>query len=633
MFNEYFILDKIKKETDIEALKNLFIKTVNEYETQLTDNHEANSIQTDLLNQRLSESNACIDSLKEKIKKMKELHDADIDLLRENEKQLQSLLKSTQRENSELRLLVENKEEVNENPTNKNEFISIQEKNAKLVEQLARCKEDYADLYDSFQFVRESLAKMSKSNRKLRAIVVSFIESTNKSLGLAHHASSRACQYAADSELKVKSMISGLASIKAQLQDLKVMAPEFPKLNMKALKIRLNRKFNQVLSTEILRQKADYSVKERKMTTETLLSAEHALKIVMAMKFLSVGTSSSFSMFHKYFVKNLQELKRVCAHFVSTFQIYLDTQQLKFQKKIKEKEQEIRTLKTENELLKKTNENTKLKLKLFKDSMSEAQTIKRRATARASRKLTSSSLATKSTTKTTESNTLESISEINPTKNIELVNVETQSGLINMALIRDRTIRHSKEAELSVVQAELGRTKEQNQKLIEQIAGLRKMLKRAGESASEETGKTRQTIGDLETQLREEKRIVQRKTAQYLKLQKDNEDLALVASKVEPLKRVIAMLFKNFSDRLTPLLAEQSISNELIELDELAQEIFNVPIHKICGPTYSRGFLKKQERKLNGAIANSIEVEEITKVFDSMINELQKLSQETKCAK
>ena len=68
----------------------------------------------------------------------------------------------------------------------------------------------------------------------------------------------------------------------------------------------------------------------------------------------------------------------------------------------------------------------------------------------------------------------------------------------------------------------------------------------------------------------------------------------------------------------------------MIELDELSQEYFNVPIRAICGPTYSRGFLKKQERKLNSAIANSIEVEEITKVFDSMINEIQKLSQNSK---
>lgn len=92
MYNEYFILDRIKNETNIEVLKNLFIKTINEYETQLTDSHEASSIQTDLLNQRLSESNAAVESLKDKIKKMKELHDSDIDMLRENEKQLQNLL-------------------------------------------------------------------------------------------------------------------------------------------------------------------------------------------------------------------------------------------------------------------------------------------------------------------------------------------------------------------------------------------------------------------------------------------------------------------------------------------------------------------------------------------------------------
>jgi hypothetical protein len=71
-------------------------------------------------------------------------------------------------------------------------------------------------------------------------------------------------------------------------------------------------------------------------------------------------------------------------------------------------------------------------------------------------------------------------------------------------------------------------------------------------------------------------------------------------------------------------MAEQSIPEELTELDELAQEIFKVPIHKICNPMFSKGFLKKLERRLAGAIADSIEVEEIAKVFDSLIDELQK---------
>ncbi|KAK8837641.1 hypothetical protein M9Y10_036173 [Tritrichomonas musculus] len=622
--NEYSILEQIQNETDINALKNLFIRTINQYETQLTEIHEANSTQIDLLNQRLSESNAANKSLKDKIKKMKELNDSDFDSLRENERQLQELLLTTQKENNELRLQLENKENVNEFTNNKSGFIAIQEKNANLVEQLARSKEDYADLYDSFLFVKESLAKISKSNRNLRSIVASFIESASQSLALAHHASNHSCQFALSAEQKYKTIYKGLGTIKLQIQRLKQANSTIPKINLRAFKVRLSRKFNQILATEMLRQRTDYSIRERKITANTQFSAEAALGLTTAMKLLSVSTSSSFSLFHKYFIKNLQELKKACTHFVSTFQINLDTRQLKYQKKLKEKELEIRNLKTENSLLKTSQEMTKQKMRTLIENSQEISIY----TNSALKKRISSRNSKKSVTNRTAdtSSTITNISEIKPNQKTELVDVETQSGLINMALIRDRTIRHSTEAQLSAAKAELDRSKEQNQKLLEQIGGLRKIIRRAGESAFEETGKTRQTIEDLETQLREEKRNVQRKTSQYLKLQRDNEELAQVAAKVDPLKKVIALIFKNCSDRLIPLLDEKSISNELIELDELAQEFLNVPIRTICGPSYSRGFLKKQERKLNSAIANSIEVDEITKVFESMINEIQKLS-------
>ena len=77
-------------------------------------------------------------------------------------------------------------------------------------------------------------------------------------------------------------------------------------------------------------------------------------------------------------------------------------------------------------------------------------------------------------------------------------------------------------------------------------------------------------------------------------------------------------------------MAEQAIPDDLSELDELAQEIFKVPITKICKPVFSRGFLKKQERRLVNAISDSIEVEEVTKVFDSIMDELQRRSKDIK---
>jgi hypothetical protein len=140
----------------------------------------------------------------------------------------------------------------------------------------------------------------------------------------------------------------------------------------------------------------------------------------------------------------------------------------------------------------------------------------------------------------------------------------------------------------------------------------------------DESGKTRQTIDDLETQLREEKRLVQRKSSACLKLQRDNEELAHAASKVEPLKKCVVTLFKNCQQRLEPLIAEQTIPEDLCELDELAQELFQVPIHKICNPVVSKGFLKTQERRLFAALTEGIETQEIESVFEAVIDELQK---------
>lgn len=630
--NENFLLEKIQKETDINNLKTLFIKTINQYETQLTEIHNVHANQIDLLNQQLSESNAAIAGLNKKNQKMQEINDSDLDMLRDNEKHLQSLLQKTQKENSELRSKIKNFENPNISQ-DKTQFLAIQEKNAKLVEQLARCKEDYADLFDSFQFVREALMTLSKSTRNLRSIVVSFIENTNKSLGLAHHASKNACQYAQAAENKYQNICEGLKNIKRQLHTLKTTSiPIVQTLNFNSMKSRLSRKFNQILAVELSKQHSNYSMRERRINGNTELCAETALKILGTLRFLNISANSSFTLFSKFFINNLHELKRVCTHFVSIFQINLDSKQLKYQKKLKDKEIEIRNLKTENSLMKTSHDLTLQKLKDMKES-STISTIRRNQSKNIKKsQISSNKDSPHSLNKTTDSATVVN-SIISDSNKSQYVDVETQSGLINMALIRDRTIRHSKEAELSVVQSKLNRAEEQNQKLISQIGGLRKIIKRAGVSASEETGKTRQTIEDLETQLREEKRNVQRKTTAYLKLQRDNEELAQVAAKVDPLKKTIALLFKNCSDRLIPLLDEQNISEELIELDELSQEIFNVPIHKICGPTYSRGFLKKQERKLNSAIANSIEVDEITQVFDSMISELQKLCQDSKLSK
>ena len=154
------------------------------------------------------------------------------------------------------------------------------------------------------------------------------------------------------------------------------------------------------------------------------------------------------------------------------------------------------------------------------------------------------------------------------------------------------------------------------------------MLKRQEEISGEQSGKSRQTIEDLETQILEQKRAIKRKGNTAIKLQQENEDLMHTASKVIPLKQTICRIFDLCSQRLEPLLAEQSISSELSELDDLSKEFFNCPIHKIANPQFSRGFLRKQERKLQAAMSNAIESDEILNVFDAIISELQKSHKE-----
>jgi hypothetical protein len=329
----------------------------------------------------------------------------------------------------------------------------------------------------------------------------------------------------------------------------------------------------------------------------TAAVVEHAGELVTGLRLLSVGASLAFTIFTRAWEQTFAELRRVCSQFQSVHAVALDDQKQKCARKVLAKDQEIRRLNSEIQVLKKSRAEARQKIR----ALSAASPKKKRIV-----KLVSPAF------------------EALPP--VETVSIGTQSGLINMTLIRDRTIRHSKEAELSVLQAELERSKAQNAKMLEQIGGLHKMVRRAGESATEESSKVRQTIDDLEMQLREEKRNHQRSNAKCLKLQRDSEELAHAASKVDPLKKCLVSLFKRLQQRLEPLIAEQAIPDDLTELDELAQEIFQVPIHKICNQTFSRAFLKKQERKLGNALSEGIEINEIEGVFDAVFDELQKRS-------
>lgn len=613
MSSDFGVIEQVQREKDIEKLRSLFIKTLSEHESQMVEMNEAHSVQVDLLQQQLSDSNAAVNALKEKVHKIKEMNETDLDLVRVNERRLEGLLKTTLEQNAELRDKLQNSTSTQSVKVTQDVLI-LQEKNASLVEELAHTKQMNSELLESLVSIRKAVAQLRKENKQVRQQTVEFIASTNQSLGIAKKTADQSLDLASHYQRQLANVHSGLATLKQQLQELKKYAPTIIPINFRLYRVKLQRKINEVFSGQMSLQKENFEMREQEKNENTLTIAGRAMDMATTMKLMIVGAGAAFNLFKRDWEKQLAEIRKACSHFVSVFQIKLDTQKQKMNKKLKSKDIEIRKLNEEIQLLQKSSSIAREKIRAL-SSPKKKQRSQMRLSATIQKSMSS---------KTSNGDPSSDIKEP------ERVSVGTQSGLINMKLIRDRTIRHSKEAELSVVQGELQRAKEKNQKLIEQIAGLRKMVKRAGESAGEESGRARQAIGDLETQLREEKRSVQRKTMQYQRLQRDNEQLALAAAKVEPLKKCLVLLFKSCNDRLEPLMAEQAIPDDLSELDELAQEIFKVPITKICKPVFSRGFLKKQERRLVNAISDSIEVEEVTKVFDSIMDELQRRSKDIK---
>jgi hypothetical protein len=552
-----------------------------------------------MLHQQLSDSNAAVSALKNQIKEMKEMNEAELDVLRANESRLQSLLKSSQieRQNPEV--------SKRESPAQKGmtgDFLSLQDKNAALVEELARCREDNAELLERLVEVRGKIGRIGKDNRHLRKVIVNFVEATRKSMQLAKQATDQSWELASGCSERWQVVRVGLAGLKNQIQQIKTYHQHIQLTpNFRIFRARLARKFAEVLAKSQRKAQAAFVLRERKAADKTALIADRLNEITTGLSLMAVSTSSSFALFVRFWEKTLGELKSACAHFTMCHGARFDEQRQKLQKKVKARDQEIRRLTDEIASVRAARDLAREKVRIL--SIASPPTKRRPRPAKPS------------------VSTTDGLSQI---KTVDRVDAATQSGLINMTLIRDRTIRHSKEAELSVIQGELDRTKEQNKKLLEQMGGLRRIVRRAGESATDESGKVRQTIEDLETQLREDKRLLQRKSSVCLKLQRDNEELAHAASKVEPLKKCLVNLFKTFEERLEPLIAEQAIPEDLSELDELAQELFQVPIHKICNPVVSKGFLKKQERRLFAALTEGIEVQEIESVFEAVIDELQK---------
>jgi chromosome segregation ATPase len=601
MDDDVILLERIRTERNIERLRSLFMKTVTDHESQLSELHESHSVQLEMLHQQLSDANAAVSALKNQIKQMKEMHESDLDLLKSNERRLQTSLKAALSQSSERSRRPTGAQEPASSITA--DFLSLQEKNASLVAELARCKEDNVDLLECIRQIGQTISKIGKDNHHIRKVIVTFVDATRESLQLARQATEQSCGLARTFARRLSSVRDGLSALKVQVHRINALrARSMPSVNLKGYKAKLIRKFADVLTRDQRRVQTGYILRQRESTDNTTMIAERGLELLTSLRLMAVSTSSTFAIFVRFWEKNISELKISCMDFARVHASRYDEQRQRLQRKLKAKEQEIRRLADEVTSVKTARDLAREKIRTLSTA---SPVLKKRPTPVKKRSIS----------------TLDGLSQI---KAVDRVNVATQSGLINMTLIRDRTIRHSKEAELSVLQSELDRAREQNRKLLEQMGGLRRIVRRAGESATDESGKNRQTIDDLETQLREEKRLLQRKASMCLRLQRDNEELAHAASKVEPLKKCLVGLFTTCQQRLEPLIAEQAIPDDLTELDELAQELFQVPIHKICNPMISRGFLKKQERKLYAAITEGIEVQEVESVFETLIDELQK---------
>ena len=368
-----------------------------------------------------------------------------------------------------------------------------------------------------------------------------------------------------------------------------------PKPNLRAFRVKIQRKVQEVIRRANNCNIKAIKISEEKRKANISLTSDEVHQFMTHVRLQAVAMGSAVRLMSRTFSESLTQAKEAISRFSVLYNAEHQALKEKYQKQIRIKDSQLSSLKNELSLVKRANEISKDKLNKLKQKIKQSASPK---------KLPKPKVDVKPV--------LQSVGVLAHL-------VSTQAGQL-----QERTLRHSKEAELGVLQGQLTRANEKNERLESQIGGLRKMLKKTEELSSEESLKAKQTAKDLETQLLEQKRLVQRKSAQILKLHESNLDLGKKAERLDLLKETIKDIFGLISQKVEPILAEKSVSSELSELDEIAQEFFKVPIHKICSTKVYGGFLKKQARKLDNAMINSIEQEDILKVFEALMAELEK---------
>ncbi|EAY15127.1 hypothetical protein TVAG_392440 [Trichomonas vaginalis G3] len=601
---DFRLIDKIQKETNIERLKNLFIQAIHSYEAQLVGLQESNESQIEVLQMQLSDSNASVNALNLQIKKLKEMQESELEKAHENEKLLQDALKearsqtSTMFEKSQLSSVQEFDSEATKSMQEKIESLNTE--NVILKNQVNTLQMRNKALLVAVGTFKQQLENIKASKDDLIQVISKFYSTTKKSIRASKEISYHTLELLRDSKIRSQELYNGLYHCKEMIQSLRAEIPPRPEFNLRAYKMSTERIIANYIAENQSQFLDQIKTTQKKYKSNLKMKITEQKNSLSSLKALCLSTSSAFRLFVQGFQRNFQILRETTMHSINTVDLRVEFNKQRENKKTKQVQRDLKQAQTQIALLTKQIEINREKRRNEKLKQKENNFYSRSS----SRMSVSSQPAQTSAT---------------------LVSVGTLAHILTPHLdtMRERTKRASKEAEISVLTADIRRKEERINTLESQISGLRRIIKHTEENADEESGKTKQQIFELEEQLRNEKSQTQKKSASIQKLQKSLDDSQKQAKMVEPLTTTISRIFKSCSEKLEPLLSEQAISPELTELDELSKQFFNVPIHKICAPQFSRAYLKKQEHRFNTALQNR-DVEEMVVIMDGMFEEFAK---------
>ena len=606
MEKDFLIIEKIKKEINIDKLKSLFIHILNQHESELVEIQENNQNQISIIQQQLSDSLAMNNSFRIQIEKIKEIHENESDLFRNNEKILIERSKTAESEKKIFESQYENlkiefneyKEKVGE--TILNQISSIKKEKIQLEEENLKLKAKNKYIISQIIIMKDQIQIFKNISQNQKKTISNFVNNSKKMNQILKKITEKSCNLSLTNNNKLKILFNGLLILKNKIHCLNIKKINLPLNNFNNLRQKAKKHF--LLSIKnILNIQTNNKNNIFNNFQENIIELLKEIKTkTFSFKTIIIGLNSSFRLFIQHFKTIFEILKKASFKSISIGAINVENIKSKLNKKLKEKQTELTQTKNEISILQKEQEITRDKLS--KISISPEKSIKKKK----------------------KSNLLiSSILDIQKNQDNK-VNIGTLAHISTPYIdqMKERSKRISKEAELSHIQGELNRKNEKIIQLESQISGLRKIVKRNGSSIEEEGGKYRQIIIDLEEEIRKEKINFKNKNNSYLKLKKEYEIMFIQAQKVEPLLLTLTKIFKLLSEKVYPLIIKKNIPEELTELNDLSQEFFKVPITKIYSNTLNKNFIKKQEQKFINALQNNINVEEIINSIIPLVEEL-----------